>query len=204
MRKKFIAAYLFSAIATQQNLFAKSDNSLQSLDPLTEVSKDEQIFKNSQAQEEKNVPTIDELNKKLYKLSSQLENIIAKVKNKKDKKILVQLVQKIQTAETSGNANYSSNKVESANKRTLRTDIFDMLKNLTTQTAIVAYAAIICLVITKKIFDTGEISRILEHFKLILEQVVTLEKLKFAGQGITYIMQGLLYYMSFGYGGKAF
>lgn len=195
---------MLSAIATQ-NVFAKNDFFIQNLDPATEISSvDNQLLKDSQIQGKTNVPTIDELNKKLHNLSNQLEKILSKVKNKKDQKILVQLVQKIQTAEASGNANSSNNKNISKNKHTLRRDIFDVLKNLTTQTAIVAYAAIICLAITKKIFDTGEISRILEHFKLILEQVVTLEKLKFAGQSITYIMQGLLYYVSFGYGGKAF
>lgn len=156
MKKKILVTYMLSAIATQ-NVFAKNDFFIQNLDPATEISSvDNQLLKDSQIQGKTNVPTIDELNKKLHNLSNQLEKILSKVKNKKDQKILVQLVQKIQTAEASGNANSSNNKNISKNKHTLRRDIFDVLKNLTTQTAIVAYAAIICLAITKKIFDTGD------------------------------------------------
>lgn len=206
MKRKIFFACIFSAIPTQ-NIFAKNAPSIQCLNHAIEATDftENKTLKGSQIPEEPNIPSVDELNKKVHKLSNQLGALIARVKNKKDKKVLVQLVQKIQTADSSEKTISSKSKMKSnKNNRSDRKDTFDILKNLTTQTAIVAYAAIICLAITKKILDTGEISRILEHFKLILEQVVTLEKLRLAGQSITYIMQGLLYYASLGYGGKAF
>jgi hypothetical protein len=208
MQNKILISCLFSVIITQ-NIFSKNDSSIQSLDhPVAEDSIEQnQIISNAQAYEKNKIPTVDELNKKINKLSNQLEKILSQVKNKKDKKILVQLVQKIQTADNAKTETYSSNKTKRAKNsgnRPLRKDVVDLLKRLTTQKAIIAYAAIVCLAITKNILSTGEISKIMHEIQLIVEQVITIEKLRLVGQSLTYIMQGLFYYMSLGYAGKAF
>lgn len=193
MKKKIFAACIFSAIATQ-NIFPKNNLSEPSLDPAIETyATDDQLTQNAQIQEEK-IPTIDELNKKVHGLSNQLGKVLAKVKNEKDKKILVKLVQKIQAAEDSEKTTSSSNKIEPKNNRTLRTDLFDMLKNLTSPWAFVAYAVIICSYITKGALDSGQIVLILNSLKNVIERFVSLGEIIIIGPIILYIIQTISYY----------
>ena len=148
--------------------------------------------------------TVEELNKKLYTLSNQLNKIMAKVKNENDKHILIQVVQTLQNEQNGKEANSSSTKPEISDNKTLRKDLFDVIKNLTSPWAFVAYAVIICFYITKGILDSGQIVIILDSLKTVLERFVTLGKIVVIGPIVLYVIQGIFYYASFGLAGKPF
>lgn len=95
-------------------------------------------------------------------LEKKVKTSIIEVTDPKEQEALKQLILEIKKIQASTIENNTNNPI----KRTL----LETLKNLTSKTAIVTYATIVCFAISQKIVLSGEITSILMAFRDVLEQ----------------------------------
>ncbi len=196
--KKNIHLLLFVSITIcSQNIYSK-DNPSEVISTKNDFLLDELI---QETQKEK---VIQNFNKTVKELSTKLDYMLKQIENKKDKRAVVKLIQYIQNGQgitewQNNQDDNNSNNKKNNNSSSIGKEVVKVIKRLTSSTAIVAYATVICFMVTKNIFFSGEITNILNALKNVLEQVAFIEKWHVIGNYAGYALKAIAGYLTLGY-----